>query len=246
MAAQRVFSTQAGRYGQRRLRAQLRREGHVVGHQRLRGWLSASGLRALYTRASTRPPRTTQADPQAIAAANKLATWPAAAASNQIWVGDITCLALATGHWAYLACWRDAFSRRVVGWHVSESLHTDLILTAFKQAVAVCQPPPGLLVHADRGSQYTSEAFTQLLYLTQAIASLSRPGNPYDNALAGSGWSTLKTELLPRGSCFADLEEARLELAEYLDHYCNTQRLHSALGYCTPLEIELHYLFNLP
>ncbi len=246
VAAQRVFSAHAGRYGQRRLRAQLRREGHAVGRQRLRGWLSASGLRALCTRASTRPPRTTQADPQAVAAANKLATWPAATAPNQIWVGDITYLALATGNWAYLACWRDAFSRRVVGWHVSESLHTDLILTAFNRAVAVCQPPPGLLVHADRGSQYTSEAFTRLLDRTQAIASLSRPGNPYDNALAESGWSTLKTELLPRGACFADLEEARLELAEYLDHYYNTQRLHSALGYCTPLEIELHYLFNLP
>ena len=92
----------------------------------------------------------------------------------------------------------------------------------------------------------TSEAFTTLLNRTQAIASLSRPGNPYDNALAESGWSTLKTELLPRGAYFADLEEARLELAEYLDHYYNTQRLHSALGYCTPLEVELHYLFNLP
>lgn len=236
VAAQRVFASHAGRYGQRRLRAQLRREGHAVGRQRLRGWLSASGLRALCTRVGTRPPRTTQADPQAIAAANKLATWPAAAAPNQVWVGDIT----------YLACWRDAFSRRVVGWHVSDSLHTDLILTVFNRAVAICQPPPGLLVHADRGSQYTSDAFTALLDRTQAVASLSRPGNPYDNALAESGWSTLKTELLPRGACFANLEEARLELAEYLDHYYNTQRLHSALGYCTPLEIELHYRFNLP
>ncbi|OGX91613.1 DDE-type integrase/transposase/recombinase [Hymenobacter coccineus] len=122
------------------------------------------------------------ADPQAVAAANKLATWPAATAPNQIWVGDITYLALATGHWAYLACWRDAFPRRVVGWQVSGSLHTDLILTAFERAVAICQPPPGLLVHADRGSQYTSDTFTQFLDRTQAIASLSRPGNPYDNA----------------------------------------------------------------
>ena len=101
-------------------------------------------------------------------------------------------------------------------------------------------------MHADRSSQYTSEAFTTLLDRTQAIASLSRPGNPYDNALAESSWSTLKMELLSRGACFADLEEARLELAEYLDHYYNIQRLHSALGYCTPLEIESHYFFNLP
>jgi len=92
---------------------------------------------------------------------------------------------------------------------------------------------------------YTSEVFTRLLDRTPAIASLIRPGNPYDNALAESGRSTLKTELLSRGACFAGLEEARLELAEYLDHHHNTQRRHSALGYCTPLKIERHYLFNL-
>jgi putative transposase len=102
----------------------------------LRGWLSA--LRALCTRASTRPPRTTQADPQAVAAANELATWPAATAPNRLWVGDITYLALATGQWAYLACWRDTFSRRVVGWQLSESLHTYLIISTFNLLLAVC------------------------------------------------------------------------------------------------------------
>ena len=201
VAAQRVFATRAGCYWQRRLRNLLRREGHTAGRQRLRGWLRASGLRALCTRAL---PRLT----------------------HRPWRP---------------ARWRDTFSRRVVGWHVSESLRTYLILNAFNWSVAVCQPPPSLLVHTDRGSHYTSEIFTTLLTRTQAIASLSRPGNPYDNALAESGWSTPKTELLPRGACFADLEEARLELAEYLDHYYNTQRLHSAPGYCTQFEIELHY-----
>ncbi len=103
-----------------------------------------------------------------------------------------------------------------------------------------------MLVYADRGSQYTSEAFTSLLDRTQALAWLSRLGNPYDNALAESDWSTLKTELLPRWTCFVDLQEARLQLAEYLGHYYNTQRLRSALGCGTPLEIERHYRFNLP
>ena len=79
----------------------------------------------------------------------------------------------------------------------------------------------------------------------QAIISLSRPSNPHDNALAESGSGTLKTELLPRGAYFADLEKARFELPGCLDHYCNTWRLHSALGYCTSLEMKLHYLFNL-
>lgn len=101
----------------------------------------------------TRPPRTTQADPQAVAAANKLARWPAATAPNQIWVGDSTYLALATGHWAYLAYWRDDFFRRVTGWYISGLLPTDLILNVFNWSVAICQPSPGLLVQADRGSQ---------------------------------------------------------------------------------------------
>lgn len=113
--------------------------------------------------------------------------------------------------------------------------------------MAICQPSLGLLVYANCGSQYTREVFTSLLNRTQTTASLSRPGNPYDNALAESGWSTLKTELLPTEACFVDLEEARLELAEYLDDdYHNTQRLHFALSYYTPLEIERHSLFNLP
>ena len=102
------------------------------------------------------------------------------------------------------------------------------------RAVAICQPPPDLLVQTDRGSQYTREAFTTLLERTQTIAHLSRPGNPYDNALSESSLRTLKTELLHRGACFADLEEARLELTEYLDHYYHTQGLHAVLDYCIP------------
>ncbi len=236
-AAHAVFTAHARRYGQRRLRAQLRREGHQVGRRRLRTWMKTNALHALCTRTRA-VPRTTQADPLAVAAANKLACWPAATAPNQVWVGDITYLPLATGQWAYLACWRAAYSRAVVGWHVAESLHTALVLTAFERAVAVRQPPAGLLVHADRGSQYTSCAFAHLLAQHGCIASLSRPGNPYDNALAESGWATLKTELLPGNACFADLVEAQLELATYLDYYYNTLRLHSALAYHTPQEIE--------
>ena len=241
-AAQAVFDEHAGRYGTRRLRAQLHREGHrQVGRQRLRTWLRVNRLRALCTRSAARPPRTTQSDPLALAAANRLSTWPPAAAPNQIWVGDITYLPLSSGQWVYLAAWRDAHTRGVVGWHVSDSLHTDVVTTAFERAVAVQQPPPGLLVHADRGSQYTSAAFGEQLRQIQAVPSLSRPGCPTDNALAESGWSTLKTELLPGGACFASLAEARQELAHYLDDYYNTQRLHSALGYRTPREVELEY-----
>lgn len=148
---------------------------------------------------------------------------------------------MAMGNWAYLVCWCDAFSQCVVDRQVSKLLHTDLILTAFNRVVAMHQLQPSLLVHAGCGSQYTSEAFTTLLNRTQAIASPNRPSDTYDNALAESGWSTLKTELLPRGACFNDVKETRLELAEYLNNSYNTQCLHSALSCCNPFEIELQY-----
>lgn len=116
-----------------------------------------------------------------------------------------------------LACGRDAYSRAVVGWQVAESGHTDRVLPAFQRAVAGRRPPAGLLVHAERGSQYTSFACADLLARHACIARLSRPGNPYDKALAESGWAPLKTELLPGIAWFADLLEAPLELATYLD-----------------------------
>ena len=107
------------------------------------------------------------------------------------------------------------------------------MLTAFNRAVAVCQPPPGLLVHADRGSQYTGEAFTSLLGRTQAIASLSRSGNPYDNALAESGWSTPKTRVAAAWRLLHRLGRGPPRTSRVLGPLPQ-QRLHSAQGYCTP------------
>jgi putative transposase len=116
-----------------------------VGQQRLRGWLSISGLHALCTRANTRPPRTTQADPQAVSTANQQVSYLTGSYRPQSSLGRRHHLP-GPGHWACLVCWRDTFSRRVVGWHVSESLHIDLILTAFTRAGAVCQPSPTVVV----------------------------------------------------------------------------------------------------
>jgi transposase InsO family protein len=235
-AATAAFSRHAQRYGTRRLRAELRAEGHMVGRYALRTWLRRCGLRAL----STRPhrPRTTVADPAAVVAENLLLGQPAPTAPNQVWVGDITYLPLVGGRWCYLATWRDTCSRRVVGWHLDQQMPTELVLTALEQALTLRQPTPGLIIHADRGSQYTSLACRTRIEKAQALASFSRPGNPYDNAQAEAGWSTLKTELLPHGGAFASLEEARLEVAYYLDTYFNLDRRHSALGYRSPHQFE--------
>ena len=243
-AAQAAFTRHARRYGTRRLRAELRDEGHAVGRYALRSWLHRHGLRAL----STRPhrPRTTVADPAAIVAENRLLGQPAPTAPDQVWVGDITYLHLVGGRWCYLATWRDACSRRVVGGHLAAQMPTELVLTALEQALTLRQPAPGLIVHADRGSQYTSAACRARIERAKAVPSFSRPGNPYDNAQAEAGWSTLKTELLPGGSPFASLEEARLEVAHYLDTYFNLDRRHSALGYRSPHQFERDFKINLP
>jgi putative transposase len=114
-----------------------------------------------------------------------------------------------------------------------------------EQALTLRQPAPGLIIHADRGSQYTSSACRTRIEKAQALASYSRPGNPYDNAQAEAGWSTLKTELLPHGGAFASLEEARLEVAYYLDTYFNLDRRHSALGYRSPHQFKRDFQSNL-
>ena len=214
-----------------------------MGRYALRSWLHRKGLRAL----STCPhcPRTTVADPAAVVAENRLLGQPAPTAPDQVWVGDITYLPLVGGRWCYLATWRDACSRRVVGWHLAAQMPTELVLHALEQALTLRQPAPGLIIHADRGSQYTSQACRARIEQAGALPSFSRPGNPYDNAQAEAGWSTLKTELLPHGEAFASLEEARLEVAHYLDTYFNLDRRHSALGYRSPHQFERDLKLNL-
>ena len=242
-AAQVAFTRHARRYGTRRLRAELQAEGHAVGRYPLRSWLHRNDLRAL----STRPqrPRTTVADPPAVVAENHLLGQPPPTAPNQVWVGDITYLPLVGGRWCYLATWRVACSRRVVGWHLAAQMPTELVLHALEQALTLRQPAPGLIIHADQGSQYTSAACRARIAAAGAVPSFSRPGNPYDNAQAEAGWSTLKTELLPGGSPFASLEEARLEMAHYIDTYFNLDRRHSALGYRSPHQLEHDLKTNL-
>ena len=227
-AVQAALKRHARRYGTRRLRA----EGHLVGRHALRTWPRRKDLRAL----SIRPhrPRTTMA----MVAENRLLGRPAPTAPDQVWVGDITYLPLLGGRWCYLATWRDACSRRVVGWHLSAQMPTERVLHALKQALTRRQPTPGLIVHADRGSQCTSAACRARIAQAGALPSCSRPGNPNDNAHAAAGWSTLKTELLPHGTAFASLKEARLEVAHYLDTSSNLDRRHSALDYRPPHQFK--------
>ena len=179
-------------------------------------------------------------------AENRLLGQFAPALPNQVWVGDITYLPRRGECWYHLATWRDACSRRVVGWHLAAQMPTELVLIALEQALTLRQPAPGLIIHADRSSRYTSTLCRACIEGAGTVAAFSRSGNPYTNVQAEAGWSTLKTELLPKGTSLASLEEARLEETYYLDTYFNLDRRHSALGYRSPHQFEQDLEINLP
>ncbi len=160
-----------------------------------------------------------------------------AAVPNQVWVTDVTAVWTLVG-WVYLAAIIDLFSRRVVGWAMSESNDTVLALSALDRALAFRNPPPGLIHHSDRGSPYGSDDYIARLDAAGIIRSRSRKGDCYDNAVAESFFSTLEYEC--RGlNDFVDLGDAHNVIGQYIDGFFNLDRLHSTIGYCSPIEFEI-------
>lgn len=155
---------------------------------------------------------------------------------DQVWVVDMTYVRLPQG-FVYLACVLDAFSRRVIGWHLSRDIDTRLTLAALNKAIAARRPRAGLIHHSDRGVQYASNEYVARLGEIGACPSMSRAGCPYDNAKAESFFKTLKKEEVYL-SQYQNFEEARANLGAFLDDVYNVKRLHSSLGYLPPTEFE--------
>jgi transposase InsO family protein len=155
---------------------------------------------------------------------------------DQLWVADITYIRL-RAEFVYLAVILDACSRRVIGWTLGRSLENDLALEALRRALEQRRPAPGLVHHSDRGVQYASREYTALLGARGITISMSRKGNPYDNALAESFMKTLKYEQVYRED-YEDLREAHASIPRFLEQVYNEKRLHSALGYLPPVEFE--------
>lgn len=229
----RVFDESHGRYGAPRVHAELAAGGRKVSLNRVARVMRELGLRA---RRKRRFVPTTDSRHAMPVAANVLDRRFEAGAPNKVWVTDITYVWTREG-WLYLAAILDLYSRRVVGWAMSESLSRELALDALDMALLTRSPPNGLLHHSDRGCQYASADYQAALAERGITCSMSRKGNCWDNAVAESFFATLKTELVNEAN-YATRAEARTSIFEYLEVFYNRQRLHSSLGYRSPMAFE--------
>ena len=231
-AVQQIVLAHRRRYGYRRVAAELRRQGLLVNHKRVARLMREDNLLAVQPRAFV---VTTNSKHQLEVYVN-LARRLKLTGINQLWVADITYIRLLT-EFVYLAVILDAFSRKVVGWELDRTLATRLVKAALEKAIAVRQPPPGLVHHSDRGVQYASDEYVQTLQANQMLPSMSRPANPYDNASCESFMKTLKQEEI-YAHTYVDLEHLRTNIEAFIEQYYNRCRLHSALGYKSPDEFE--------
>jgi transposase InsO family protein len=221
-------------YGYRRVAQALRRRGLIVNAKRVLRLMRQDNLLSL--RARPFVPRTTMSR-HGFAIRPNLARGLTPTGLDQLWVADITYVRLAED-FVYLAVVIDAFSRKVVGFSLAGHLEASLALEALDQALAARQPPPESLIHhSDRGVQYACSDYVERLEGRKIAISMSRPGNPYDNAKAESFMKTLKTEEV-NGKAYANIEDARRQIGAFIETIYNRQRLHSALGYKPPVEFE--------
>lgn len=237
-----VYRDSRATYGSPRITRQLKRQKIPCSENRVARLMRLHGIRARQKRPFR--PRTTDSRHVQPIAPNRLKAVHALAEPDRAWVADITYVRTTAG-WVYLAAVMDLCSRKIVGWSIGQSLEASLVKEALKQALVVRRPAPGLLHHSDRGIQYASSAFRALLACYKIIPSMSARGNCYDNAAMESFWSTLKSELL-QGRVFQDLAEVRSAVFDYIEIFYNRKRLHSALGYQSPVEFEqqLNYKKN--
>jgi len=221
-------------YGSPRVTAALRAQGTGIGRNRVARLMRRAGLRG--RQKSRFRIRTTDSCHDHPIAPNRLATMPVPTKANKVWVSDMTYVATAEG-WLYVAGVLDRCTRRLVGWAMGPSLDTALPLAALRMALNQRLPAPGLVHHSDRGVQYASGAYRDALANNGLVASMSRRGNCYDNAAMEAFWSSLKNELIHRRR-FLTREEARTAIFDYIESFYNRTRLHSALGYQSPLDYE--------
>lgn len=229
-----IHETSRKLYGSPRITRELKSRGMCCGHNRVARIMRNHGVKGVQ-RGRFRP-KTTDSRHNGPIAPNRLERGHVLTRPNQVWVTDITYIPTEEG-WMYLAAFMDLKTRAIKGWTLNDSLHSQLVEHAFLKAIFRHKPEPGLIVHSDRGVQYTSAGFRQKLNAYNAQASMSRRANCYDNAAMESFWATLKAELRIEHS-YRSKKEARIAIFDYIETFYNAKRLHSAIGYKSPDDFE--------
>ena len=220
-------------YGRKRMTEELKEQGVTIGERRVARLMQDNGIHVVRTRKFK---RTTNSNHNHNIATNLLDGGFRATAPNKKWAGDISYLWTTEG-WLYLAVIIDLFSRRVIGWAVSDRLKRDLPIEALKRAIALRQPPPGVIHHSDRGAQYCSNDYRALLEDHGFLASMSGKGNCYDNAVVETFFKSLKAELIWR-NLYETRAQAQNDLFSYINGFYNPRRRHSYLGNISPMKYE--------
>ncbi len=229
-----IYEESRRNYGSPRVHKQLRESGRCHGRNRVARLMKEHGMEGVQRKRWR--VQTTDSRHDHPIAPNRLPEEPRPTAPNKVWVSDITYVPTQEG-WLYLSGIMDLYSRKLVGWAMSENINTELVLSALNMAVTHRKPSQGVLHHSDRGVQYACRNYRQELAHIGAIASMSRKANCYDNATMESFWSTLKTELVYRYR-FETRSEARQAIFDYIETFYNRRRLHSSLGYKSPVDFE--------
>jgi len=229
-----VFEAKRQRYGSPRITEELRRGGQVCNHKRVERLMRQEGLKARSGR--RRKVRTTDSEHDHPVAPNRLLGRPAPVKVDEVWVADITYVPTAEG-WLFVAAVMDLYSRQILGWSVWESLAAGGALQALARAMVRRGYPRGVIHHSDRGVQYACGEYRRQLQEHGLIASMSRKGNCYDNAAMEAFWSTLKREAMGESEQWSK-NRVRRELFEFIESDYNRSRLHSSLGYQSPVDFE--------
>jgi putative transposase len=235
VAIRQVHQDSSGRYGSPRVHAALRRQGRGASRGRIERMMRRHGIRAIMT--PPRRVRTTDSRHNLPIAPNLIARDFAAEAPNRVWLADITYIPTAEG-WLYLAAVMDLFSRKIVGWAMRDHMQVELASAALTMAIQQQRPQAGLIHHSDRGVQYASRTYRNALTDAGITASMSRKADCYDNAPMESFFHTLKTELVHHRN-YKTRAEAQRDIFAFIEGFYNRTRLHSALRYIAPIEMEL-------